>query len=548
MRHSDKYDFIVIGAGSAGCVVASRLSESGKHSVLLVEAGGKDFSPWIHIPVGYAKTVTDRRINWLSESEPEPNLNERRMFQPRGKVLGGTSSINGMLYIRGNPADFNDWSRSGCEGWDYDSVLPYFRRAEDNERGGDQFHGVGGPLHVSDQREQELAKLLLTACMQAGIPHNPDFNGSVQDGAGYFQTTLKGGRRWSTAAGYLRPARSRKNLTILTNAQATRVLIESRTAVGVEFRTWGGLRTLYANKEVIVCAGAFGSPQLLLLSGIGPGEHLQDMGIPVLQNSQGVGSNLREHFGVPCAWRIKRPLSMNYLRGSLPHQLIAGLKYIVHRGGPLAQTGIHVGAFFRSRPDLDRPDLEIIMRAYSTMTRSGNRLVPHPFPTFGMGVQHLEPGGRGTVRLKSRDPQIQPEIRFNFLRGTYDDQAMITGIRTARKIASQIALKDLVVEEILPGSSISTDEQMIDYIRARGAACLHPVGSCAMGVGPEAVVDARLNVRGIASLRVVDASVMPSNVHGHTNAPTIMIAEKASDMILADVNETPITVTKIRSA
>ncbi|MBK3661001.1 GMC family oxidoreductase N-terminal domain-containing protein [Bradyrhizobium diazoefficiens] len=534
MRCSDRYDFIVIGAGSAGCVVASRLSESGKHSVLLVEAGGKDNSPWIHIPVGYAKTFTDPRVNWLSESKPEPNLNNRPMFQPRGKVLGGTSSINGMLYIRGNRADFDDWAQLGCEGWDYKSVLPYFRRAEDNERGADEFHGVGGPLHVSNQPNQALAELLLEACVQAGIPYNPDFNGVQQDGAGYFQATLKAGRRWSTATAYLEPARGRRNLTILTKAHATRVVIENHKPVGVEFRSRNEISRAYANREIIISGGAFGSPHLLLLSGVGPGQHLQDMGIPVLHELPGVGSNLQEHFGIPCAWRINRRLSMNHLRGSLPHQLAAGLKYILHSSGPLAQTGIHVGVFFRSDPRLDRPDLEMIMRAYSTMGRTAKKLIPHPFPTFGVGVQHLRPEGRGTVRLKSRNPIVQPEIRFNFLRSAYDNQAMITGIRTARKIAGQVALKDLVVEEVLPGPSIATDEQLLEEIRSRGAACLHPVGSCAMGVGNDAVVDSRLKVRGIVGLRVVDASIMPSNVRGHTNAPTIMIAEKASDMILAD--------------
>ncbi|MCK1517522.1 GMC family oxidoreductase N-terminal domain-containing protein [Bradyrhizobium sp. 190] len=538
MQSGSTYDFIVIGAGSAGCVLAARLSESGRYSVLLLEAGGRDSSPWIHIPVGYAKTFGDSRINWLSQSEPEPALNNRVMFQPRGKVLGGTSSINGMLYIRGNPADFDDWRRLGCEGWDYESVLPYFRKAEDNERGADEFHGVGGPLHVSNQPERELAKLLLKACMQAGIPHNPDFNGAQQDGAGYFQTTLKDGRRWSTATAYLRPARNRKNLTILTEAHATRVLIEHGNAVGVEFRSSDGLSRVYANGEVIASGGAYGSPQLLLLTGVGPGQHLQDMGVPVLHDLPGVGSNLQEHFGISCAWRINRKLSMNHLRGSVPHQLVAGLKYISHRAGPLAQTGIHVGTFFRSDPRLDRPDLELIMRAYSTMRNSRGKMIPHPFPTFGMGVQHLRPEGRGTVRLKSRDPLVQPEIRFNFQRSASDNQAIIAGIRTARKIACQDALKDLVVEEVLPGPSLTTDEQLVEDVRGRGAAVLHPVGSCAMGLGPDAVVDPRLRVRGVVGLRVVDASIMPSNVRGHTNAPTIMIAEKASDMILADVKAT----------
>lgn len=532
------FDFIVVGAGSAGCVLAARLSESGRYRVLLLEAGGRDTSPWIHIPAGYAKTFVNPRVNWLSESEPEPNLNNRVMYQPRGKVLGGTSSINGTVYIRGNRADYDEWSRLGCEGWDFNSVLPHFRKAEDNARGADEFHGIGGPLHVSNPPEWELGKLLLEACAQAGIPSNPDFNGVEQEGSGFYQTTTKAGRRWSTARGYLRPAQSRSNLKILTDAHATRVLIEHGKAVGVEFRRSDGLSTAFANGEIIVSGGAFGSPQLLLLSGVGPGQHLQTMGIPVANDLPGVGSNLQEHFALSCAWQINRPLSMNHLRNSIPHQLVAGLKYILSHGGPLAGTGFYAGAFVRSDAKLERPDLQLHLIAWSTMSRSARKVIPHPFPAFSISAWHLRPDGRGTVRLKSRDPLAQPEIRFNFLHTRYDVQAIIAGIRVAREIASQSALKDLVVDEIFPGPQVRTDEQLLEDARKRGVATLHPVGTCAMGHGPNAVVDPRLRVRGIVGLRVVDASIMPSIVAGNTNAPTIMIAEKASDMILADAKTT----------
>jgi choline dehydrogenase len=532
---ADSYDYIVTGAGSAGCVLASRLSESGRHRVLLLEAGGKDSNPWIHIPLGYARTFVNPKVNWMFDSEPEPNLNDRVMYQPRGKVLGGTSSINGMIYMRGNHADYDEWRQRGCEGWDWESVLPYFRKAEDNERGESEFHGSGGPLRVSNQPyEWEIGKLLLEACIQAGIPHNPDFNGAQQEGAGYYQTTTKDRRRWSTAAAYLRPARKRQNLTIQTHAHATRVLLENGRAVGVEYRTPQGLRTARASGEVIVSGGAYGSPQLLLLSGIGPAEHLQDMGITVLHDLPGVGSNLHDHFNTFCAWRISRSISLNELHHSIPRQMVAGLQYVLYRGGPMSGNGLYVGALVKSDKSLERPDLQMNISAWSTIDRTRDGIISHPFPGFAISPVHLRPEGRGTVRLKSSDPLAPPEIRFNFLRSEYDMQAVIKGMRIARQIARQHVLQNLVVAETLPGTAVISDEQLADDVRKRGVSNLHPVGSCSMGHGPNAVVDPRLRVHGIAGLRVVDASIMPSIIAGNTNAPTIMIAEKASDMILQD--------------
>ena len=532
---ADSYDYIVTGAGSAGCVLASRLSESGRHRVLLLEAGGKDSNPWIHIPLGYARTFVNPKVNWMFDSEPEPNLNDRVMYQPRGKVLGGTSSINGMIYMRGNHADYDEWRQRGCEGWDWESVLPYFRKAEDNERGESEFHGSGGPLRVSNQPyEWEIGKLLLEACIQAGIPHNPDFNGAQQEGAGYYQTTTKDRRRWSTAAAYLRPARKRQNLTIQTHAHATRVLLENGRAVGVEYRTPQGLRTARTSGEVIVSGGAYGSPQLLLLSGIGPAEHLQDMGITVLHDLPGVGSNLHDHFNTFCAWRISRSISLNELHHSIPRQMVAGLQYVLYRGGPMSGNGLYVGALVKSDKSLERPDLQMNISAWSTIDRTRDGIISHPFPGFAISPVHLRPEGRGTVRLKSSDPLAPPEIRFNFLRSEYDMQAVIKGMRIARQIARQHVLQNLVVAETLPGTAVISDEQLADDVRKRGVSNLHPVGSCSMGHGPNAVVDPRLRVHGIAGLRVVDASIMPSIIAGNTNAPTIMIAEKASDMILQD--------------
>jgi choline dehydrogenase len=534
MSH-ESYDYIVAGAGSAGCVLAARLSESGRHRVLLLEAGGKDSNFWIHVPLGYARMFCDPRVNWMFDSEPEANLNNRVMYQPRGKVLGGTSSINGMIYMRGNHADYDHWRQLGCEGWDWESVLPYFRKAEDNERGASEYHGSGGPLRVSDQPyEWEIGRLLLQACIEAGIPNNPDFNGAQQEGAGYYQTTTKDRRRWSTAAAYLRPARKRPNLVVQTHTHATRVLIENGGAVGVEFQSPTGLQTVRTRREVIVSGGAYGSPQLLLLSGVGPAQHLQEMGIPVVHDLRGVGSNLHDHFNTYCAWRINRSLSLNVLHHSIPRQLIAGAKYVFWRGGPMSGNGLYVGALVRSDAALERPDLQMNISAWSTIDRTRDGIISHPFPAFAISPVHLRPEGRGSVRLKSPDPLAPPEIRFNFLRSEYDMQAMITGIRIARRIAGQPALKGLVMEEVLPGLTVATDAQLAEEVRRRGVSNLHPVGTCGMGHGPNAVVDPRLRVHGIRALRVVDASIMPSIIAGNTNAPTIMIAEKASDMILED--------------
>jgi choline dehydrogenase len=535
VQAGETYDFIVTGAGSAGCVLAARLSESGKYRVLLLEAGGKDTNPWIHIPIGYAKTFVDPKVNWMFESEPEHELNDRTMYQPRGKVLGGTSSINGMIYMRGNAADYDQWRQLGNEGWDYESVLPYFRRAEDNERGANQFHGAGGPLRVSNQPYKwEIAEILLAACKQAGIPENPDFNGAQQEGCGYYQTTTKDKRRWSTAAAYLRIARTRPNLVIRTRAHATRVLFENNRAVGVEFATPRGQEIARASREVIVSGGAYGSPQLLLLSGVGPAQHLQDMGIEVVRDMPGVGSNLQDHFNTFCTYRISRNLSLNALHYSLAHRLVSGAQYVFLRGGPMSGNGMYVGALVRSDKRLERPDLQFNISAWSTVERTRDGIISHPFPGISISPVHLSPEGRGTVRLKSPDPLGPPEIRFNFLKSDNDMRVMIEGVRIARNIASQPAMKDLIVEETSPGVAIQSDQDLAADTRARGVSNLHPVGSCGMGSGPMAVVDPRLRVHGIEGLRVVDASIMPVIVAGNTNAPTIMIAEKASDMIQED--------------
>jgi choline dehydrogenase len=525
------FDFIVTGAGSAGCAVAGRLSEDGKYRVLLLEAGPRDSYPWIHIPLGYHKTFNNPKVNWMFDSEPEPELNDRVMYQPRGKVLGGTSSINGMVYMRGNAADYDEWRQKGCEGWDYESVLPYFKRAEDNQRGADDFHGVGGPLKVQDHRWQPtLAKAMHDAAVQAGIPANPDFNGALQEGVGYYQTTINNARRWSSARAYLH---KRINLTIATNAHATRLLIENGRAVGVEYRTPAGLKNARVRREVIVSGGVYGSPQLLMLSGIGPASHLKQHGIEVVRDLPGVGSNLHDHFNTYVAYKCAQPVTMNDLVLSLPSRIKAAVQYALGRTGPLASMGLFVGAFVRSDRRLERPDLQINMFAWAIRERNRDGVVPQPFSAFGLSPVHLTPEGRGTVRLRSRDPLAAPEIRFNFLKSANDFNAILHGMRICREIAKQTALEPFVVEEILPGAEVTSEEELRKDIRARGVSNLHPVGTCRMGHGVDAAVDPQLRVHGIDRLRVADASIMPSIVAGNTNAPSIMIGEKCSDMVRA---------------
>jgi choline dehydrogenase len=537
---TDTYDFIVTGAGSAGCAVAARLSESGRYRVLLLEAGPPDSNPWIHIPLGYAKTYIDPKVNWKFETAPQPQLGNRRLYLPRGKTLGGSSSINGMVYIRGSHGDYDEWRQRGCEGWDWDSVLPFFKKAENQTRGPDEFHGVGGPLNVSDQPAHfELADAVLQACMQAGIPRNPDFNGAQQEGCGYYQTTTSNKRRWSSAKAYLYPARQRSNLVVQTGAHATRVLVENDRAVGVEYHTAEGLRTARASGEIIVSGGAYGSPQLLLLSGLGPAQHLQDMGIAVVRDMPAVGSNLHDHFNSYISWRCSKPITLNELDRSPVRKAIAGVRYVLTRSGPMASNGIHAGVFTRSDQRLERPDIQINLFEWSTQHRDKDRVVPHPFPGFTMSPVHLRPEGRGTVRLDSPDPLAPPSVLFDYLRTEYDMQAMLFGLRLCRKIAEQPALRPYIVHELMPGPSVTTDAELSDYVRQSGVSNQHPTSSCAMGHGPNTVVDPRLRVHGIEGLRVADASIMPVAVGGNTNAPTIMIGEKAASMILEDAAASP---------
>src|SRR5579863_8748893 len=462
------YDFIVTGAGSAGCAVAGRLSESGRWRVLLLEAGVKDTNPWIHIPLGYTRTYTDPRVNWMFDSEPEKELKGRTLYQPRGKVLGGTSSINGMVYMRGTPADYDNWRQRGCEGWDWENVLPFFRKAEDQERGADAFHGVGGPLRVSNPVRSPLGDAMVAAAVEAGIPANPDFNGARQEGVGYYQTTTGNRRRWSAARAYLRPARSRSNLTIATNAHATRVLIEEGRAVGVEYRTPAGLVTARCRREIVVSGGVYGSPQLLQLSGLGPAALLQQCGVPVVRDMPAVGAHLHDHFNTYLVWRCSQPVTINDLAMSAVRKVQAAAQYALSRSGHLSNAGIYAGAFVRSDPRLEQPDLQINMFGWSALERLRTGIKPHPFSAFTFSPVHLRPEGRGTVKIKSADPLAAPAIRFNFLASEYDFQALIYGTRLSRKIAAQPALKPFVMEEVIPGEAVESDAELTEEIRVRG--------------------------------------------------------------------------------
>jgi choline dehydrogenase len=527
-----EFDYIIVGAGSAGCVLANRLTADGKYSVLLLEAGPEDSHLWIHIPLGYGRLFKEKAVNWMYQTEPEPGLNGRNVFQPRGKVLGGSSSINGLLYVRGQHEDYDRWRQHGNLGWGFDDVLPYFKKAEDQTRGGDDFHGVGGPLPVSDWRHADrLSAAFVDASAEVGFPRNPDFNGATQEGAGFFQTTTKGGRRASAAVAYLRPAKARPNLHVETSALAERVLFEGRRAVGVAYRTDGIPRTAQARKEVLISGGAFNSPQLLQLSGVGPADLLRQHGIEVVLDAPGVGNDLQDHMQVRVVMRCSQAITLNDIVNNPFRKVLTGLRYAAFRTGPLTIAAGTSGAFFKTNPRLATPDIQIHFLPFST-DKMGEKL--HPFSGFTASVCQLRPESRGSLRIKSADPAAPPEIRINYLASDVDRATNVEGLKILRRILHAQALAPYVVEEVDPGDKITSDEALLAYCRARGTTIYHPTSTCRMGNDPLAVVDQRLRVRGVDGLRVIDASVMPDLVSGNTNAPVIMIAEKASDLILQD--------------
>ncbi len=521
-------DFIVVGAGSAGCAVAARLSEDPATRVLLLEAGGKDRNRWIHIPLGFGKTFADPSVNWCYETEPDPGAADRRVFWPRGKVLGGSSSINGMVYIRGQAEDFDHWRQLGNTGWSFDDVLPYFRRSEHQMRGANRFHGTGGPLCVSDVAQHPICEAFIAATTGLGFPRNDDFNGASQDGAGYHQTTTRNGKRCSTAVGYLRPAMQRANLNVVTGALTEKILFAGRRAVGVTFRQDGGLCTARAAREVILCGGAVNSPQLLMLSGIGPQEHLAGFGIPVVHHLPGVGQSLQDHYSAPIKLRCKLPITVNDVMLSNVRKLKAGLEYYMFHRGPLSMISSPAALFARTRPELASPDVKCSISPFSA-ERPQDGL--HRFSGFTMIAYQLRPESRGEIKLKSPDPFDAPAVHPNYLAAETDQRTIVAGLKLCRQILATPNMQSFIEAEFQPGPAVESDEELLDYARRRGGTVYHPTSTCRMGSDPMAVVDAELRVHGVDGLRVADASIMPTVVSGNTNAATIMIGEKAADMV-----------------
>jgi choline dehydrogenase len=480
-------------------------------------------------------------VNWRYKSEPEPELNNRQIIQPRGKVIGGSSSINGLLYIRGQHEDYDHWRQLGNAGWSFQDVLPYFKRAEDQERGADDLHGVGGPLSVSDVCEpHQLCEAFLDAAEQCGIPRTDDFNGPKQEGAGYFQLTAKKGRRWSTAAGYLRQARQRHNLKIELNALATKILFSGRRAIGIQYRQGETLRTAYADGEVILSGGAFNSPQLMQLSGIGPSDLLRSHGIEVITDVPGVGSDLQDHLQVRMQFRCGQPITANDVINDWRYRYGAGIRYMLTRKGLLSVGAGYAGAFFKTRPDLATPDVQIHFLIFSSETAGAN---VHPFSGFMASVCQLRPDSRGFVRIKSADPATPPAIQPRYLTARNDIETIVAGLKQLREVMNRPVMRKLIAEERLPGDKIVTDADLLEYARNTGTTVYHPTSTCRMGPDPAAVVDERLRVRGFERLRVIDASIMPSLVSGNTNAAAVMIGEKGSDMVLQDATaSTPVAL------
>ena len=533
MASSESFDFIIVGAGSAGCVLANRLTESGRYRVLLLEAGPGNAHPWLHIPLGYGKLFSDRRFNWCYATEPQPECHDRQVIAPRGRVLGGSSAINGLIYIRGQAEDFDHWRQLGNVGWSFDDVLPYFRKAEDNERGEDPFHGAGGPLGVSDARDlHPIAAAYVAAAQQCGYPRNDDFNGPVQEGAGHYQTTMRNGLRCSAATAYLKPARRRANLKVVPNALATRILFEGRRAVGIAYQAGGGEeQSARANGELIVSAGAFNSPQLLQLSGLGPAPLLGSLGIPVVADAPGVGDKLNDHYSGRIALRCKAPITINDTVRSWSKKISAGLRFALTRRGDLAVTAISAGCFVRAHPASATPDAQCSIALYSADSIGGEL---HAFPGVTGVCTLLRPESRGFVRIKSADPRQAPAIHPNYLAAPKDRETVVAGVKALRRIFQMPAMAPYIAGEIEPGAQCDDDDDLLDFIRRRGSTTYHPVGTCRMGQDDNAVVDDRLRVRGFAGLRVIDASIMPAVVSGNTNAAAIMIGEKGAAMLLED--------------
>lgn len=531
------FDYVIVGAGSAGCVLAERLSANGRHRVLVIEAGGSDRRFYVQMPLGYGKLFYDPAVNWLYATEPDPGLAGNRDHWPRGKILGGSSSINAMVWIRGHPSDYEDWEAEAGPAWGWEAARAAYRAIEDNEAGEDEWRGKGGPLFISANRRDlhPLVETFLQSAEATGLARNADFNGARQDGVGIYQMTIRKARRNSAARAFLRPAMKRPNVEVLTHAQVTRVLFEGRRAVGVEYHRHGKSGRVRAGSEVILAAGAVASPQLLMLSGVGPADHLRTHGIDIVADSPNVGRNLNDHQGLNYTWRMKVPTYNDILRPWWGKALV-GMKYLLTGTGPLAKSINHAGGFFRTSPELSRPNMQLYFQAFSTLVpRVGERpvLTPDPFSGLSIGLSNCRPSSRGEITLKSADPFEHPRIVANAYSTEQDVAEMLLAVKFLRRIAAEEPIRSLIAEELRPGPSVQTDEDLIADFRARSGTVYHP--SCTVRMGRDAAtsaVDPDLRVRGVEGLRVCDASVFPTLIGGNTNAPSILVGWIGAERVL----------------
>ena len=528
-----EFDYVIVGAGSAGCVLANRLSENPDVQVLLLEAGGVDRNPYIHIPAGFMKTLANPRVNWCYETQPEPHAKGRRIFYPRGKVLGGSSSINGHVYIRGQPRDYDTWAQLGNRGWSYDDVKPYFLKSEHRDGPGDKgFHGQGGPLNIADPREQHpISDAIIEAAVSIGVPYSRDINGAQHDGIGYFQQAMKSGRRMSSARAFLKPARKRRNLRVEVNALTQRIIFDGKRATGVTFHQGARVTQVKARAEVILCGGAVNSPQLLELSGVGQTQRLRDLGIPIVHELPGVGENMQDHYMVRMNYRVRNVVSLNE-RSRGANLLREILNYALFRRGLLSYPAGHVRGSIKTRAELATPDVQM---SFAPASFAGGQFgVMDDFPGMSSGVWAHRPESRGTIHIQSAEPVAPPAISPKFLSDALDCDTTVAGLKFCRRIFQAQPLDRFRDAEILPGDAVQSDDEWLDYARSNGSTVFHCSGTCKMGNDASAVVDPSLKVHGIERLRVVDASVMPRLVSANTNATVYMIAEKAADLIKAD--------------
>jgi choline dehydrogenase len=536
------YDYIVVGGGSAGSAVTARLSESGRHSVLLLEAGEDDSWLWLRVPLGAGYVLLSDRSMWRFYTNPEPNLAKREMFWPRGRVLGGSSTINGMLWVRGEPAEYDAWRDNGCPGWGYEDVLPFLKRAESYAEGDDTARGKHGPVHISLSKANTLGDAFHQACVEAGIPATPDYNGKQYEGVGFLQTNTKNGLRHGGREAYLRPAKGRENLHIRTGARVHRIRVENGRAVGVEYRVGKDQYFARARNEVIISAGAIQTPQLLELSGIGDRERLAEHGIASVVHLPGVGENCRDHLHTRISFECTRPITLNDIMANPLRKAWMGLQYLTTREGHMAVCTATVHALAKTDPSLKRPDVKIQLHNLSAENpRHATQLVLDNFPGFGIGSFALRPYSRGSVHIRSADPEAPPAIVANYLADPRDRQTTVAGLRMTRKIAAQPAFKDLIVREVRPGPEADSDEALLAHVAKLGATSYHPIGTCKMGEDPMAVVDLELRVHGVKGLRIADASIMPTMVSSNTNAPSFMVGERCAEFVMrtAGANASP---------